>query len=120
MVTSAINIADLLTEVQENTRFGIVYDLKREFIARRENVQENLADIKRYFSYFNNEGLRGQILLFNGLAIEASKLDDQYRLYSHLGESDPIYQQLMVMYNGMRNLIRREVRHREMHSSGVE
>lgn len=107
MVTSVGNIADLFNDKKR------VEQLEKEFIARRNLVHnEVLASPRAYLEVFNTEQLREQIFMYNGLALEVSKLDDEYKIIRGFRESDPNYQQLMVMYNGIRNIIRREIHNR--------
>ena len=120
MVTSAISIADLFIDREEIDCLGRAGKLRRRFIAGRDSVLKDLANIEEYLGWFSVDELREQILFYKGLAIEASRVNDEYRLYSPLKQSDPNYEQLMTLYGGIRNLIGREIRYREMHSSSVE
>jgi len=120
MVISAINIADLFEEFQKNEEFGRAGELRRQFIGRRNVAlyQVMSKDFRKSLSlpHMSLDYLYDQLYLINGLSLEASKMDDEYRLYSPFKQSDPNYEGLITVYNGIRNLIRKEIRHREIHS----
>jgi hypothetical protein len=115
MVCSVGNIADLF---KDRGRIG---ELERQFVERRNTVHNQvLANSRKYFVTFNTPQLEDLMLLYNSLSLEASKLDDEYRRLMLTNQSDPNYEQLMVMYRGVKNIIRREIKNRETyHSSEV-
>ena len=96
---------------------GRVGELEREFIERRNLVQKQvLVNSRKYLALFSTEQLEDQILMHNGLALEASRLDDDYRRLIFTGESNPNYEQLIVMYRGAKSIIRREIKNRQRYS----
>lgn len=80
-----------------------------DFFRRRVDAEKMLFD-PGYFRKMAN--LPDQMLLVNGLALEASKIDDQYRVFNH-GNSSPIYENLIEIYRGVKKRIRKEIEYRE-------
>ena len=88
-------------------------ELEKEFILRRNIAQKVLAD-PEYLVYLHNlsmDNLENKNFFYNSLCLEASKLDDEYRRIMGK-QSSPNYEQLMTMYRGVKNIIRREIEHR--------
>jgi hypothetical protein len=111
MVTCVESIADLFKGR------GRVGQLEREFIARRNIVHKQvLANPRKYLNAFNTDELRNQILMYDGLVLEASRLDDEHRRITMSLQSDPNYQQLIVMYRGVKHIIKREIEYRKRYS----
>lgn len=83
-------------------------ELRQEFIRRRDDVLKLLCD--RDYLRDRDEGwLFDDLNLHDGLTIEASNLDNQFRANSRRNKSDPNYEQLQVMYGSMRRKIIREI-----------
>lgn len=112
MVTCVGSIADLF---KDRGRIG---QIEREFIERRNLVQDKvLADSKRYLATFSIKGLEDQILMYRGLFSEAFKLNHEYRRIIGPQESDNAnYNQLIVMYKGAENIVRKEIERRKRYS----
>jgi hypothetical protein len=115
MVCSVCSIEDLCLEVSRpldyNSQKQTPLDrILAEIIERRNYALKMLAP--DYFRKFSTKDLPDQVLLVNGLALEASRLDDEYRKLSGNNFSDPNYEQLQYMLQGVKRVIQREMRYR--------
>ncbi|MEK6859677.1 MAG: hypothetical protein AABX54_02575 [Nanoarchaeota archaeon] len=90
-----------------------IRELEEDFIRLRNSAQEMLFD-KNYFYDYTLERLENQALLVNGASLRASRLADNHKSYfTGKAKSDPNYEQLMIMYTGIKMVIQREKRRRE-------
>jgi len=116
MVCSVGSVEDLYLRIPKSLKlnFPKPSPLERvltEIIQRRDSVLEMLK-FPNYFRKFPAEHLPDQILMINGLVLEASKLDDEYRKLSG-NISDPNYKQLDYMLQGIKRVIQKEIRYRQ-------
>lgn len=99
-------------------QYDRVRELEQIFIERRDTVIGVLSDSKKRLlpERCSIKQLEDELCLYNHLTLEASKLDDEYRAITKRNQSDPNYDQLIAMYNGVKNLLRREIRERRKYS----
>ncbi|MBS3078905.1 hypothetical protein J4218_02175 [Candidatus Pacearchaeota archaeon] len=119
MVYSVGSVEDLLKELSR-AREPIDYRLKeleQGFIDRRTMVEKMFFD-KTYLDEYTTVGrLHDLMLTINGLSIESSRFDDEYRALAHQNISNPNYEQLQFMLRGARQIVQRKIRYRQNQST---